>query len=138
MTSTLRILRTLGMTTALLVSATPAASQTAKPSHDHEQGSTAARVHPGGSHAVQSKVMEQISALDRRINLLSVDMRMLSGEMKIEAMTSLLTAMLERQSLMESGMKAMREPMLGRRTEFREPPADSPEQEPGGMCTPSN
>ena len=138
MASTLCIVRTLGMTTALLVYATTATPQTAKPSHDHEQGSTAARVHPEGGHAVQSNVMEQISALDRRINVLSTDMRMLSGEMKIEAMTSLLTAMLERQSLMESGMKAMRAPMMGRRTEPREPPADSPEQEPGGMCTPSN
>jgi hypothetical protein len=126
------------MTTALLVSATTAAPQTVSPSHGHEQGSSAARVHPEATHGMQSNVMEQISALDNRINVLSADMRKLSGERKIDAMAALLTAMLERQSLMESGMKTMRERMMSRMTESREPPADSPEEEPGGMCSPSN
>ena len=138
MTSTLRILRTLGMTTALVVSATTAAPQTVKPSHGHEQGDAAERIHPEGAHAVPSKVMEQIAALDNRINALSTDMRKLSGEMKIDAMAALLTAMLERQSLMESGMKTMRERMLRRMAESREPPANSSEEEPGGMCSLSN
>jgi hypothetical protein len=70
--------------------------------------------------------------------MLATDMRMLSGDMKVEAITSLLTALIERQSLMESGVRTMREGMMRRMEEPREPPADSSEQEPGGMCAPSN
>ena len=138
MTSTLRMFKTLGIATALLLSATAAASQTLQSPHDHEQRSGAAPVSQRGNHGAPSDGMEHIAALDKRIQMLSTDMRMLSGEMKVEAMASLLTAMLERQSLMESGMKAMRERMMGRMTEPREPPADASEQEPGGMCGPSN
>jgi hypothetical protein len=78
--------------------------------------------------------MEQIADLDTRIQMLATDMRMLPGDMKVEAIASLLTALIERQSLMET----MREGMMRRMEEHREPPADSPEQEPGGMCAPSD
>ena len=41
--------------------------------------------------------------------MLATDMRMLSGEMKVDVMASLLSSMLARQSLMEGEMKIMRE-----------------------------
>ena len=82
--------------------------------------------------------MEQIAALDKRIQMLATDMRMLSGEMKVDVIASLLSSMLERQSLMEGEMKTMREGMMRRMMERREPPSASLEQEPGGMCAPAN
>jgi hypothetical protein len=133
MTSTFRKFRTLGITAALLLAATAAAAQ----SSGHEHGSGAARVHSQDGRAVRPSVMEQIAALDRQIQTLSTDMRMLSGEMKIDAMASLLTALVERQSLMESGMRTMREGMMRRMPEHREPPAALPEEEFGGMCAPN-
>jgi hypothetical protein len=82
--------------------------------------------------------MEQIAALDKRIQMLASDMRMLSGEMKVDVMASLLSSMLERQSLVEGEMKTMRDAMMRRMMERREPPSAAREQEPGGMCAPTN
>ena len=82
--------------------------------------------------------MEQIAALDERIQMLATDMRMLSGEMKVDVMASLLSSMLERQSLMEGEMKTMRDGMMRRMMERREPPSAALEQEPGEMCAPAN
>jgi hypothetical protein len=57
----------------------------------------------------------------------------------VEIMASLLTAMIERQSLMASEMKTMREGMMRRVMERNELPAASfDEEESGGMCAPSN
>jgi hypothetical protein len=53
-------------------------------------------------------------ALDARIRTLASDMRTLTGDLKIDAMAALLTAMLERQALIESGMRAMRDGMTQR------------------------
>lgn len=138
MTSTLRIFRTLAATAALLLSATAAAPQSVAQPQGHEHGSGTAQIHPQDSQTARPSVMEQIVALDKRIEMLSADMRMLAGEMKVDAMASLLATLIERQSLMENGMKAMREGMMRGMTERREPPAASREEEPGGMCAPSN
>jgi hypothetical protein len=48
-------------------------------------------------------------------------MRMLSGEMKVDAMASLLTTLIERQTLMESSVRTMRARMMRRMGEQREP-----------------
>ena len=68
--------------------------------------------------------------------MLATDMRMLSGEMKVDVMASLLSTLIERQTLMEGEMKTMREGMMRRMMERRESPVASLEQEPGGMCAP--
>ena len=138
MTSTLQIFRTVAVAAGLLAFATGAAPQSVAQPRGHEHGHHTGRLQSPTGRAVAPSVMEQIAALDTRIEMLATDMRMLSGDMKVEAITSLLTALIERQSLMESGMKTMREGMMRRMEEDREPPADSPEQEPGGMCAPSN
>jgi hypothetical protein len=121
----------------VLLYAASAAPQSAAHPQGHDHGDPAATVRPQGATATPS-VMEQIAALDKRIQMLSADMRMLSGEMRVDVMASLLSTMIERQSLMEGEMKTMREGMMRRMMERREPAVASPEQEPGGMCAPAN
>jgi hypothetical protein len=120
---------------AALLYAAVAAPQPASQSHDH--GDQAAKMSLRGGTAAPS-VIEQVAALDNRIQMLVTDMRMLTGEMKVDVMASLLSTMIERQSLMEREMKTMRDGMMRRMRERRESPAASLEQEPGGMCAPSN
>ena len=136
MTSTLHVFRTLAVAgTALLYAASAAPQAAARPQgHDHGAAST---TRPQSAVAAPS-VTEQIAALDTRIQLLAADMRMLSGEMKVDVMASLLSSMLERQSLMEGEMKTMRERMMGRMMERRESPVAALEQEPGAMGAPVN
>jgi hypothetical protein len=132
-------MRTLAIAAAVVFSAEAAAPQSAvlSPSHDHS--GRAAMTPPQDGGAATANVREQIRALDTRIKMLATDMRMFSGEMKVEIMASLLTAMIERQSLMASEMKTMREGMMRRVMERNELPAASfDEEESGGMCAPSN
>lgn len=139
MTSTLRVLRTLALGAAVLLYATAAAPQSGALPQGHDHGDHAATVPPDEvSGGMTPRAMERIAALDKRIQSLATDMRMFSGEMKVDAMASLLTTLIERQSLMEGEMKAMREGMMRRMMEHREPPVAAHEQEPGGMCAPSN
>ena len=138
MTSTLQIFRTLTVAVGLLTAATAAAPQSVAEPRGYAHGRDTARLQSPNSKAALPSVMEQIAALDTRIQMLSSDMRMLSGEMKVDAMASLLTSLIERQTLMESSMRTMREGMMPRMEEHRDPPFASLEQEPGGMCAPSN
>ena len=138
MTSTLQIFRTLTVAVGLLTVATAAAPQSVAEPRGHAHGRDTARLQSPNSNAALPSVMAQIAALDTRIQMLSSDMRMLSGEMKVDAMASLLTALTERQTLMESSARTMRAGMMRRMGDHLEPAADSPEQEPGGMCAPSN
>jgi hypothetical protein len=137
MTSTLQLFRTLTVATAALLYAASAAPQPAAQPQVHNHGDPPASLRPQNTVAASS-VMEQIAALDKRIQMLATDMRMLSGEMKVDVMASLLSSMLDRQSLMESEMKTIREGMMRRMMERREPPSASLEQEPEEMCAPSN
>jgi hypothetical protein len=83
--------------------------------------------------------MEQINALDIRIEMLAMDMRMFSGELKVDVMASLLTAMIERQALTEHQMQMMRQGMMRRMPErAAPPPVASVDVEPGGMCAPAS
>ena len=138
MTSMLQIFRTLTVAAGVLAFATAAAPQSVAQSRGHAHGRDTARLQSPDGEAALPSVMERIAALDTRIQMLSSDMRMLSGEMKVDAMASLLTALTERQTLMESSARTMRAGMRRRMGADREPPADSLEQEPGGMCAPSN
>jgi len=137
MTSNLQVFRTLAVAAAALLYAASATPQSAAHPQGHDHGDTAATTRLQSASAAPS-VMEQIAALDKRIQMFATDMRMLSGEMKVDVMASLLSSMLERQSLMEGEMKTMRERMMGRMMERRESPSASLEQEPGAMCAPVN
>lgn len=137
MTSTLHVFRILAVAATALLYATSAAPQSAAHPQGHDHGDPAATIRPQSAIAAPS-VMEQIAALDKRIQMLATDMRMLSGEMKVDVMASLLSTMIERQSLMEGEMKTMREGMMRRMMERREPPSALLEQEPGGMCAPAS
>ena len=138
MTSMLQIFRTLTVAAGVLAFATAATPQSVAQSRGHAHGRDTARLQSPDGEAALPSVMERIAALDTRIQMLSSDMRMLSGEMKVDAMASLLTALTERQTLMESSARTMRAGMMRRMGADREPSADSLEQEPGGMCAPSN
>ena len=137
MTSTLHVFRILAVAAAALLYATSAAPQSAARPQGHDHGDSAVTIRSQGAIAALS-VTEQIAALDKRIQMLATDMRMFSGEMKIDAMASLLSLMLERQSLMEGEMKTMRVGMMRKMTARRESPSASLEQELGGMCAPAN
>ena len=80
----------------------------------------------------------RMAALDTRIEMLAADMHMFVGEIKIQAMAELLTAMIERQSLMREAMRPMRhhvmDSMMG---PAARPPAGSAHEEHGAMCAPA-
>ena len=83
-------------------------------------------------------VMARVAALDDRIRTLATDMNMFVGEMKIETMAALLTALVERQSLMRHEMSGMRDGMMMHRMmQPGSPAAARPREEPGTMCAPS-
>jgi hypothetical protein len=132
MTSILQAFRTAAISGAVLLYATSAAPQSMATPQGHEHKGAPAM----GMKAAPSS-SERIAALDRRIEMLSADVRMFSGEMKVEAMAALISTLLERQSLVESQMKSMRERMMQRMTE-RQMHAAPAEPEPGSMCAPAN
>jgi hypothetical protein len=132
-------MRTLVIAAAVVFSAEAAAPQSAVLSPGHDHHGRAAMTPPQDGGAATANVREQIRALDTRIKMLATDMRMFSGEMKVEIMASLLTAMIERQSLMAGEMKTLREGMMRRVMERNELPAASfYEEEARDMCAPSN
>lgn len=131
MTSILHVLRTAAASGALLLYATSAGPQSVVTAQDHNHEHKA----PGEERAqAVLTTPERIAALDRRIRMLAADMRMFSGEMKVEAMASLISAMIERQALVEGEMTQMREKMRQRATGRTEAPVAADEAEPGGMC----
>jgi hypothetical protein len=130
MTSILQAFRTAAISGAVLLYATSAAPQSMAAPQGHEHKGAPAV----GMKAAPSS-SERIAALDRRIEMLSADVRMFSGEMKVEAMAALISTMLERQSLVESNMKSMREQMMRRMAE-RQLHAAPAEPEPESMCAP--
>jgi hypothetical protein len=148
MTSSIRVFRTLLMSVAVVLyaAAAAAAPQSVVSLPDDDRGGQASAVsaqHPH-PHAATSSVKDQISALDTRIHMLATDMRMFSGVLKVDAMASLLTAMIERQTLVDREMRTFREEMMRRLLERSAQPAGTidlaPEPEldlqPGGMCAP--
>ena len=135
MTSTLHALRTAAISGAVLLYATSAAPQAAVTTQGHNPEHKAAAPHAAKTALTTP---ERIAALDRRIQMLSTDMRMFSGEMKVEVMASLISTMLERQELVESHMKGMRESMMQRMTRHNEAAVVAEEAETGGMCGPMN
>jgi hypothetical protein len=84
--------------------------------------------------------MARVAAMDDRINALVADMNMFTGEFKVMAMAALLTAIVQRQSVMRDEMRHVHGEMMGRMMERRgsaASPAASLDEEPGTMCAPS-
>jgi hypothetical protein len=151
MTSTLRRLRTFAMAAAIALYADVASPQSAgdvwlatvdaefEPQvHDHQGRAEAAPSQGGtaGMAGMPRDVMARMAALDERIRTLATDMHMFTGELKVETMATLLTALVERQSLMAHDMRRMHGEMMRRMME-RRASAASPEEEPGTLCAPS-
>ena len=137
MTSTRRWLRTFVMAAVVTLSATVASPQSAGKRHvnghqDHAQAIPlwlSAQSMAKGRH----DVMARMAALDERIQTLAIDMNMFVGELKVETMAALLTAMVERQSIMRDEMMQMRDRMMRRRTTDTISSVP-PEVDPDTMC----
>ena len=94
-------LRTVVLAGTMALGAVTAQAQTAAPPvHDH--GSA-----PADQVAPVDKMMMSLTSLDRRIAQLTADMKMFTGELKIQTMAALLEALVERQTLIEAEMKQM-------------------------------
>jgi hypothetical protein len=89
--------------------------------------------------APASDVTARLASLDARIAVLRADMMMFVGELKIQAMASLLDALVERQTLTDQEMRRMHRQMMERmmtpRAEPR-PPEPPDEESPEAMCSP--
>lgn len=139
MTSTRRWLRTFAIATVVALSTTVASAQSSgeRQANGHQDH---ARATPPSDTAqpmarMHQDVMARMAALDARIQTLATDMNMFAGELKVQAMAELLTAMVERQSLMRAEMRRMRDEITGRMMEPSEPAAVA-DEEPGTMCSP--
>ena len=140
MTSTFRRLRTFAMAAAMALYADVASP--------HSIGALQVRDHRGHAEAVPSEggtagmagmprdVMARMAALDERIQALAIDMHMFVGDLKVETMAALLTALVERQSLMGHQMRQMHGEMMHRMMGPGTPAASS-EVDSGTMCPPS-
>ena len=114
----------------MALGAVTAQAQTAAPPvHDH--GSN-----PADQAAPVDKMMTSLTRLDKRIAMLMADMKMFTGELKIQTMAALLEALVERQTLVDAEMRRMREHMSGPMNDRRRhapPPSDL---EPETRCSP--
>ena len=178
MTSTLRRIRTIVAAAAIVLYATVASPQSAatpQAHDDHDHAAAAAAPAQSGAPGMAGMpmtgmpmagmprdVMARVAALDDRIRMLATDMNMFVGELKIETMAALLTALVERQSLMRHEMSGMRDGMMMmhrmmqprppaatdgpsgsasggamHRTKPGSPAAAVPGEEPGTTCAPS-
>jgi hypothetical protein len=84
----------------------------------------------------QVDVTARVDLLDERIAMLTADMRMLVGELKIQAMADLIEALVERQTLIDAEMRRMHEQMRGPmndRGKHAPPPSDL---DPETLCSP--
>jgi hypothetical protein len=106
--------------------------------HDHQDHAATAPSQGGaaGMAGMPRDVMARIAALDKRIQTLATDMNMFVGDLKVETMAALLTAIVERESLMRNEMMRMHRGMMARPMEHAAPAA-WPDEEPGAMCAPS-
>jgi hypothetical protein len=130
MTFTWKEFRTVVLAGTIALGAASAQGQTATPPvHDH--GSAAA-----DQSARVDKMMMSLTSLDKRIAQLTEDMKMFTGELKIQTMAALLEALVERQTLIDVEMRRMRENMSGPMNDRRRhgpPPSDL---EPETLCSP--
>jgi uncharacterized protein YjaG (DUF416 family) len=132
MTVTHAWLRTVVIAAAITCSPAIGAAQTAPPVHDH--GMKAGVVPP------VDDVAAKLASLDARIAMLTADMKMFVGEMKIQTMAALLEALVERQTLVDAEMRRMHERMGGPmndRMRHAAPPIDpAVDLQPETLCSP--
>jgi hypothetical protein len=109
--------------------AVSASAQTPGPPHGQK--------HVGPVHAApQVDVAARLALLDERIALLTADMRMFAGELKIQAMADLIEAVIERQQLTDNEMNRMRERMRDRMNDRSRPVPPPSGLEPETLCSP--
>lgn len=127
MTSTYRMLTSAAV--ALTLSVASASAQTPAPTHGQKYiGSVSA--------AAEIDLATRIDVLDQRIALLTADIRMFVGELKIQAMADLIEALIERQQLIERRMRPLDEWMMKRNTSHLDFELETPEDSPEAMCSP--
>ena len=134
MTITRGGLRTVIIAGAIALAAATSRAQTAvPPAHDHGRRS-------GDAAEPLENMAARIVSLDERIAMLTADMKMFTGELKIQTMAALLEALVERQSLMDAEMRRMHEHMGGlmnERKQHASPPIDPPvDPQPETLCSP--
>jgi hypothetical protein len=132
MTCTHRGLRTFTITAAIALFAATASAQTPPQPPAHEHGAP-----PHAAPAVD--VTARMALLDERIAMLTADMKMFVGEMKIQTMAALIEALVERQALADRTMRRMHDAMHERMMNHGMPPPPedaAPEESPETMCSP--
>jgi hypothetical protein len=126
MTSTYRMLT---IAVALTLSVASASAQTLAQPHGQKYiGSVYA--------APEIDLTTRIDLLDERITLLTADMRMFAGELKIQMMADLIEALIERQQLIERRMRPLDEWMMKRNPLPFDFELETPEDSPEAMCSP--
>lgn len=111
------------------------ASQLPDGRQEHAHDAAAPPGSPGGELMTKHEgSTARQAAMDDRIEALVADMNMFTGELKSVAMAELLTAIVERQSVIRDEMRRMHDRMMRGVTEH--PGAVSPADEPGSMCSP--
>ena len=115
MTITRQVMRTFACAAAMALSAAVATGQTTAPLPGHDHGSR--------PHAMpQVDVEARMALLDERIAILAGDMKMLTGELRIQTMADLIEAMVERQALTDRRVRQMHESMRQRMMNQSPPP----------------
>jgi hypothetical protein len=121
--------RTLATSAACALFAVAVSAQVAVQPHGQE--------YVGPAHAVRHiDATARIDLLDERIAMLTADLRMFVGELKIQAMADLIEALVERQALIDAEMRRIHEHMRGPTNDRRRhlPPAS--ELAPDTLCSP--
>lgn len=86
------------------------------PPQQHHEHADAPDAAAGELATVQRRpaMMARLATLDARIDMFVAQMNSFTGDMKVEAMASVLATLIERQSMMRDEMMRMRDGMMGR------------------------
>jgi hypothetical protein len=125
-------LRRVALAAAFVMSAAVASAQSAPAPPQHNHG-----IRPHAAPHVN--VQARMALLDERIAMLTADMKMFAGELKIQAMAELIEALVERQRLGDREMRSMLEWMphpMKDRVDEESMPAPLIEVDPEAMCSP--
>lgn len=145
-----RCLVVLAVAAGLALPATVMAAPQGDVSAQHDHANAAPTAQSAAPAVGRQDMMARMKVLDDRIKSLTADMNMFVGDMKVQTMASLLTAMVQRQSMMRDEMMTMRDGMMKMGSMMhmgsmmdkssmmpngadRQAPRD---EEPGKMCAP--
>ena len=138
MTCTCQWIRTVIMSAAVVLSASVASAQSVNheqaPAPEDHSHSQAVQPSPGDHSmaAMHKHMMTRMATADARLTELVADMNMFTGELKIEAMARLLTALVERQLMMREQVVEAPWRMMPRSMDAA---PDAADQEDGAMCS---